>query len=169
MTLADLNALPQEEFTARLGWLYEHSPWVAERAWNTRPFPSISALRSALARQVEESSHSEKLGLLQAHPDLGTRVRMSDASKAEQHGAGLDRLTPDDYDTLLALNRQYRERFGHPFIYAVKGSSNHEIIAALRRRLESSAESEMAEALGQVHRIASFRLEEVCCDSANPR
>jgi 2-oxo-4-hydroxy-4-carboxy-5-ureidoimidazoline decarboxylase len=160
MILAELNALPREQFVQQLGWVFEDSPWVAERAWELRPFATAEQLCSALSRQVEQATTAEQLQLLYAHPDLGTRARMSEASAAEQGKAGLDRLTPEERETLLALNRAYREKFGFPFLFAVRGSSKHEIVAALRRRIDSNPEAELKEALGHVYRIAAFRLEE---------
>jgi OHCU decarboxylase len=160
MTLQEINALTREDFVKALGWVVEDSPWVAEAAWSLRPFASRDALRSAMLQQVENAGPERQLALLRAHPDLGNRVRMSDASTREQTGAGLNRLTQAERDSLLALNREYRERFGFPFLFAVKGGSNRDIIDALRRRIGAAPESEFREALEQVYRIASFRLEE---------
>jgi 2-oxo-4-hydroxy-4-carboxy-5-ureidoimidazoline decarboxylase len=103
----------------------------------------------------------ERLALLRAHPDLGTRARMSDASVGEQKGAGLDRLTREEFDRLQRLNRAYREKFGFPFLFAVKGSTKHDILAALERRLAAAPEEELDEALRQVGRIALFRLRDL--------
>jgi 2-oxo-4-hydroxy-4-carboxy-5-ureidoimidazoline decarboxylase len=160
MTLHEINGLSREEFVKTLGWVFEDSPWVAEAAWTLRPFASTQALHDAMRQQVEEAAPELQLALLRAHPDLGNRVRMSEASTNEQSDAGLNRLTPEEHGSLLALNREYRERFGFPFLFAVKGSNNRDIIEALRRRVSSTPESEFREALEQVYRIAWFRLEE---------
>jgi 2-oxo-4-hydroxy-4-carboxy-5-ureidoimidazoline decarboxylase len=160
MTLQEINGLSREDFVKTLGWVFEDSPWVAEAAWSLRPFASTPALHDAMRRQVEEAAPELQLALLRAHPDLGNRVRMSEASTREQSGAGLNRLTPEEHESLLALNREYRERFGFPFLFAVKGSNNRDIIEALRRRIGSTPESEFREALEQVYRIAWFRLED---------
>lgn len=161
MTLQEINGLGREDFVKALGWVFEDSPWVAEAVWKLRPFASAVALHDAMCQQVEKAAPELQLALLRAHPDLGNRVRMSEASTREQTDAGLNRLTPEEHESLLALNREYRERFGFPFLFAVKGSNNRDIIEALRRRVGSSAESEFREALEQVYRIAWFRLEEV--------
>ncbi len=158
MTLSELNSLSEEEFVDRVGLVMEDSPWVAARAVKSRPFGSIEDLHEALTREVEGSTDDEKLSLLRAHPDLGSRARMSKASVGEQEQVGLDRLSADEYNTLLELNSRYKEKFGFPFIYAVKGSTKHDIMAALRRRLESTQGTELNEALQQVFRIAKFRL-----------
>lgn len=160
MTLDALNGLGQAPFIDAVGWIFEHSPWVAERAWHLRPFGDASALHRAMVLQVEQASPEEQLALLRLHPDLGTRARLSDASAAEQNGAGLDRLTREEFDRFTALNESYKEKFGFPFLYAVKGSGKHDILRAIERRLPSARESEYGEALRQVCRIASFRLED---------
>lgn len=161
MTIETLNALDQAHFIEMVGWVFEHSPWVAERAWTARPFPSIDALYGAMVDQVEHASEEEQLTLLRAHPDLGTRARVSDASTAEQAGAGLDQLTGAEFERLLALNKAYRDKFGFPFLFAVKGSSKHDILNVLERRVSSSREEEFRVALAQVYRIAKFRLESI--------
>jgi len=157
--LDDLNAMDRERFVGALGWIFEHSPWVAERAWESRPFGNIDVLHQAMVAKVAAASREEQLALLRAHPDLGSRARVSDASRGEQAGAGLDRLTPEEFAQLSRWNMEYRERFGFPFLFAVKGSTKHDILHALEARRTATPEAEFAEALRQVYRIARFRLE----------
>jgi OHCU decarboxylase len=159
MTIAELNALDAASFVAVVGWVFEHSPWVAERASHSRPFASLDALHAAMTEQVERATFAESLALLQAHPDLGARASLSEASTQEQAGAGLDSLTPAEFEQLHRLNRAYRNRFRFPFLLAVKGSTKHDILRALQARMEASPEDEYREALRQVYRIARFRLE----------
>jgi 2-oxo-4-hydroxy-4-carboxy-5-ureidoimidazoline decarboxylase len=159
MTAAELNDLDQSGFVTAVGWVFESSPWVAERAWASRPFAGLDALHAAMTEQVEYASFTERLALLQSHPDLGTRARLSQASNAEQTGAGLDSLTPSEFEQLQRLNAAYRARFGFPFLLAVKGSTKHDVLDALQARIRSSAEDEYREALRQVYRIARLRLE----------
>ena len=159
MTLADLNAADLPAFRDAVGWVFEHSPWVAERAWRSRPFATLESLHAAMVDAVAEASPAEQLLLIRAHPDLGTRARMSAASEDEQAGAGLDRLTPNEFDRLHCFNTAYREKFGFPFIYAVRGAGKHDILAALETRLAAEPEAERAAALAQIYRIAQFRLE----------
>jgi len=161
MTLTELNGAGRDRFVAAIGWIFEHSPWVAERAWEHRPFASLDALHARMAAIVADAGEPSQLALLRAHPDLGARARMSDASVGEQAGAGLDSLTPAEFGRLQALNREYRDRFGFPFLFAVKGASKHDVVAALERRRAATREEELAEALRQVARIARFRLEGV--------
>ena len=161
MRLADLNAGDQAAFISALGWIFEESPWVAERAWPRRPFASLDALHAAMTHVVADASEAEQLALLRAHPDLGTRARISDASIGEQRGAGLDRLTPDEFARLQRLNGEYRERFGFPFLFAVKGSTKHDVLAALESRVTRTRDEEFVDALQQVYKIARFRLEDM--------
>jgi 2-oxo-4-hydroxy-4-carboxy-5-ureidoimidazoline decarboxylase len=161
MTIEALNALDRAQFVETVGWVFEHAPWVTERAWVAGPFASSGALHGAMVDQVEHASAEEQLALLRAHPDLGTRARVSDASAAEQAGAGLDQLTSAEFERLLALNKVYRDKFGFPFLFAVKGSGKHDILDALERRVASSRDEEYRVALAQVYRIARFRIESI--------
>lgn len=148
-------------FVEAVGPVFEDSPWVAARAWPHRPFADRAAMHDVMTRQVLEASRDEQLALLRAHPDLGARARMSAASTGEQAGAGLDRLTAVQYDLLCAANARYRERFGFPFLFAVKGSTASDILAALQARVEGTSEAEFQTALQQVFRIAMFRLQDL--------
>jgi OHCU decarboxylase len=160
VTLIDLNALERDAFVAAIGWVFEHSPWVADRAWVQRPFLSLDDLHMTLVDAMNAASREEQLTLLRAHPDLGARMKMSDASIGEQTSAGLDRLTPPDFQTLQQLNADYRTRFGFPFLFAVKGSTPAQILAALQERLPRDPQTEVEEGLRQVAKIARFRLED---------
>ena len=159
LSIQALNDLDQPEFVESVGWVFEHSPWVAERAWHRRPFESLTQLLERLNDQVEASSVEEQLALLRAHPDLGTRAKISPGSASEQASAGLHQLTPEEFARLSELNIAYRAKFGFPFLYAVKGSGKAAILEALERRLGASREDEFREALRQVGQIARFRLE----------
>lgn len=160
MTLTELNALDRKRFIDTLGWIFEESPWVAERVWTERPFASVDALHRAMSAVVEAASPEERLALLRAHPDLGARARMSRASVGEQRGAGLDRLTAEQFERLQRLNSAYRARFDVPFLFAVKGSTVDDVLSALAARCDAPAEDERREALRQVFRIARFRLDD---------
>jgi 2-oxo-4-hydroxy-4-carboxy-5-ureidoimidazoline decarboxylase len=161
LSIEEINRLAQEPFVDAFGGVFEHSPWVAERAWHRRPFSSLAHLTERMNSEVAAAIVEEQLALLRAHPDLGTRAKISPGSADEQAGAGLDRLTSAEYERLIRLNGAYREKFGFPFLYAVKGSDKTAILEALERRLNSDIEKEFAEALRQVYRIAGFRLETI--------
>ena len=160
ITIKELNACDRTSFVALLGGIFEASPWVAERAWERRPFGGLEQLHAVMTSEVDRATENEQLELLRAHPDLGTRARMSDASTSEQAGAGLDRLSREDFERLNRLNASYRQKFGYPFLFAVKGSTRQQILDALERRLPNTPAEEFAEALRQVYRIARFRLED---------
>jgi 2-oxo-4-hydroxy-4-carboxy-5-ureidoimidazoline decarboxylase len=178
MTVGELNDKDRGSFVQAIGWVFEDSPWVAERAWGKRPFASVEALHESMVETVAGATLAEQLTLLRAHPDLGvlgsdpltsTGARpLSDASTREQAGAGLDSLTKEELDRLRALNATYRGKFGFPFLYAVKGSTKHDVLNALERRLTSTRDTELQEALRQVYRIARFRLEEVVAQGFSP-
>ena len=160
MTLADLNKLDRPAFVKAVGWVFEDSPWVAERAWVRRPFRNLDHLHEAMVKEAASATRSEQLALLRAHPDLGTRLNMSAASQREQLGAKLSNLTETELKKFRELNAAYREKFGIPFLYAVKDSTKRDILNALESRRLRPVYVEHAEALTQVYRIARFRLEE---------
>lgn len=161
MTLAALNQADQAAFIAVLGGVFEHSPWVAERAWTHRPFASGEALHAAMVAEMMAATRDDQLSLLRAHPDLGSRAKMSAASIDEQSSAGLDRLTTNDFERLRRLNGAYRERFGFPFLFAVTGATVSDVLSALDRRVNATAADEWDEALRQVARIARLRLDAI--------
>src|SRR5947208_1537188 len=142
MNIEEINRLGQKEFVEKLGDVFENSPWVAERAWGHGPFASLDALHAAMVAEVEHASTDEQLALLRAHPDLGGRVKMSQASAGEQSGAGLDRLSPEEYEELTRLNAGYRDEFGFPFLFAVKGGTKDDILRSLRERSSGTREEE---------------------------
>ncbi|OXM87334.1 2-oxo-4-hydroxy-4-carboxy-5-ureidoimidazoline decarboxylase [Paenibacillus rigui] len=161
ITLGHVNRMTSEAFIESLGWIFEHSPWVAKRAWTARPFSTLEQLHRAMVRVVEEAALSEQLELLRAHPDLAGRLQMTDASVKEQQGVGLDRLTAAEYEQFTAWNRAYTERFGFPFIMAVRGQTKDTIAAAMRQRVGNEPERELETALHEVSKIARFRLNDL--------
>ena len=157
-----LNGLTREAFVARLGSIYEHSPWVAERCFEARPFASLEALHAAMQRTMLAATADEQMALIRAHPELAGRLaaaQLTEQSRAEQAGSGLDRVSPDERARMQALNDRYREKFGFPFIVAVKGLGWSDIIERMEARLPNTREEEIATALEQIGRIARFRLE----------
>lgn len=161
LSLAEVNALAAADFIARFGGVAEHSPWVAAGATHRRPFPCREKMVAAFVDAVRGGSDEARLALLRAHPDLATRLgALSADSQREQAGAGLDRLGPEERARFLSLNRTYRERFGFPFIFAVKGASAEQILEAFDLRLPRSIDDERAAAIEQVLRIIRFRIEE---------
>ncbi|HLG59844.1 MAG TPA: 2-oxo-4-hydroxy-4-carboxy-5-ureidoimidazoline decarboxylase [Vicinamibacterales bacterium] len=159
MTIAELNASDAARFVAVLREVWEESPWVSERAWERRPFASVDHLHAVMADVVAAASRDEQLCLLRAHPELGARRHMSAASTREQAGVRLDRLEAAEVARLDRLNAAYRLKFSFPFLFAVSGSSTHDVIDALERRLPRTLDDEFEEALHQVSRIARLRLQ----------
>ena len=159
--LAEVNALAEADFVARFGGIAEHSPWVAAGAARRRPFPSRESMVTAFADAVRAGSDEARLALLRAHPDLATRLgALSADSRREQTGAGLDRLSPEERARFESRNRAYRERFGFPFVFAVRGASGAQILAAFEHRLPRPVAVEREAAVEQVLRIIRFRIEE---------
>ena len=168
ITLDALNGMSAGEFRRALGAVFEHSPWVAERAWPARPFPTRDALHAAMAAAVRQASREEQLALLRAHPDLGGKVArtgaMTEASVAEQSSAGLDRLSDEEYERFERLNTAYRTKFGFPFVIAVHHHDKRAILDAFAERLGHTVEQELEAALAQVFDIARLRLEGLVVD-----
>lgn len=162
MTIDDINAQDESAFVALLGGVFENSPWVARRAYAARPFAGVDALHAAMVAAVDHATADEKLALLRAHPELAGRAavrgELTADSTQEQAGAGLAHCSPAEYEYLTELNRRYNDRFGFPFILAVKGYDRAGIIREFARRLESDRESEFAECLTQINRITRYRL-----------
>ena len=162
LTLPAVHACDADQFVARFADICEDTPWVAERASRRRPFGSLDAMAAAFAAVLVEAKTEEQLAVLRAHPDLAGKLAragsVAEHSRSEQRGAGLDRLTDAEFEQFETLNRQYRDRFGFPFIFAVKGAGKAEILQAFERRLPNTADEELAQAVEQVCRIMRFRL-----------
>jgi 2-oxo-4-hydroxy-4-carboxy-5-ureidoimidazoline decarboxylase len=161
-TLDAVNAFDRSAFLFAFGGIYEHSPWVAERAFPAHPFASVTALAGAMSAAVAAASEAEQLTLLRAHPDLAGRAaiagQLTAASTAEQARAGLDKLTAAEMDRFRNSNAAYQTRFGFPFIIAVRHWGKAHVLAAFDRRLENSREQELHTALAEVDKIAFMRL-----------
>ena len=165
MTLADLNRLDQAQFVAALAGIYEHSPWVPERAWSRRPFVDIDNLHAVLAAVVAGATKDERLALIRAHPELAGEAMAEGSltadSTAEQSRAGLMHCSPAELARLRELNARYNANFGFPFILAVKGYDRAGVIAEFARRVDNDAAEEFAENLLQIDKIARLRLDAV--------
>lgn len=158
--LDDINIMPLYAFLGAFGDVAEHSPWVAEGAWEKRPFTRREDVITAFAAAMRAAPREAQLALIRAHPDLATKAKLTQDSTAEQAGVGLDRLTPDEFTRFTRLNDAYKARFGFPFIFAVKGATKDQILRAFEERLANSAEAEFDTALTQIARIFRFRLED---------
>ncbi len=169
-TLQHLNACDVAEFVRTLAGIYEHSPWIPERAAAQRPFANLTALKQALQAVVDHAHEEEQLGLIRAHPELAGKAaiagQLTKESTGEQAKAGLNNCSPEEFATLQKLNADYNAKFGFPFILAVKGPdgkgfTRQQIIATFSRRLRNHRNDELAEDLRQIHRIAEHRLNDL--------
>jgi 2-oxo-4-hydroxy-4-carboxy-5-ureidoimidazoline decarboxylase len=160
--IEEANSLDRAAFVARFGGIYEQSPWVAEAAWERRPFADRSAFERAMQETVRQAGRPRQLELLRAHPRLGARLALSGFSQAEQAGVGLGELTAAERAELEALNESYERKFGFPFIFAVRNASLRAILESCRNRIGADAAVEFDESLRQVYRIAAFRLADLC-------
>ncbi len=158
LSITALNQLDRAAFIARFGGVYERSPWVAESAWDARPFADRGALERAMQEVVLASGRARQLELLRMHPALGTRKALSGYSWSEQAGAGLLGAAETERRELESLNRGYEIKFGFPFIIAVRAADLGTILHSCRARLNHDFDSEFEESLRQVFRIAGFRL-----------
>lgn len=169
LDIATLNAMDQADFVKALGDIYEYAGWVAEAAAPLRPFASRDELAAALARIVRDADLALQMALLRAHPELGKRGPLAPESASEQRERGIDQLAAEEAGRLAALNAAYRERFGFPFIIAVRGQPDMAtIMAALERRLSGTAHEERRIALAEVDKIAGFRLARRISTPADP-
>ena len=157
--------MSRDDYVARFGGVFEHSPWIAERAYDAgglQETPTAEGVHVALVGQFRAATASEQLGVLRAHPDLAGKLAiagdLTEESRNEQAGAGLDRLSPEEHARFTALNTAYTDKFGFPFIIAVKGLAKDDILAAFESRIDNTPEQEFETALRQVERIALLRL-----------
>ena len=163
ISLEALNAASPAQFVAALGAIYEHSPWVAEAAAGKRPFATLSALHDCMSGVVRAADDARKLALLNAHPDLAGKAARAGSltadSKAEQAGAGLDRLSEGEFENFHRLNESYRQAFGFPFIICVGRHSKDSVFQQFETRLKHDAAAERETALQEVIRVAALRLD----------
>ena len=155
----------RDEFVTRFGGVFEHSPFIAERAYDVGGAGlelTAKAVHGALCAQFRAASEAERLGVLRAHPDLAGKLAIAGEltadSRSEQAGAGLDRLSADEHARFTELNTRYMRDFGFPFIIAVKGHDKDSILAAFEARVANDAETEFATACAEVEKIAGFRI-----------
>jgi 2-oxo-4-hydroxy-4-carboxy-5-ureidoimidazoline decarboxylase len=171
-TITDVNTWDRDTFVARLGFLFEHSPWIAEAAWPDRPFASRADLFRSLVAAVARADVASQVALIRAHPDLvghaalaGTLTR---ASTGEQQAAGLDpgRLTPAEIARFRELNEAYTTRFGFPFVICARENTKDTILAGFVSRLGNTRDDEIAVALAEIGKICWYRLADAVDDQA---
>ena len=160
-SLTQLNQMTHEEFTTALGEVWEETPAIAASTWQQRPFADVASLHQSMVAVVAQMSETAQRDLIKAHPDLGSKAKMAQASVQEQAGAGLDSLSAEEYQRFSTLNQDYKDKFGFPFIIAVKNHTKDSILEAFEQRLQNTQEAERQQALQEIAQIARFRLEAV--------
>jgi 2-oxo-4-hydroxy-4-carboxy-5-ureidoimidazoline decarboxylase len=157
-----LNTCDHDAFAAALADIFEHAAWVAEAVFPFRPFSTVAALHDAMMGAVRRAPQSRQLAFVRGHPELGSKVgrtvSLTDASKAEQGGLGLDRLSDEEFARFTRLNAAYRERFGLPFVICVRRHTRDSILRNFERRLGNDPETEFRAALDEIGRITRLRL-----------
>jgi 2-oxo-4-hydroxy-4-carboxy-5-ureidoimidazoline decarboxylase len=163
--LAQLNQYDRAAFTAALGHLFEHSPWVAGETWGRRPFRDLAHLHAELCAAMRAATHERKLALIQAHPDLAGRLaqqqKLTAESRREQASAGLGALSPAELAEFQRLNVAYRKRFAFPFVICARLNDKAAIVEAMRARQLNSPAVEFETALREIEKIARLRLADV--------
>jgi OHCU decarboxylase len=162
ITLRELNESDRAAFCRACGPLFEHSPWIAERTFDRRPFASLDELHGELCRAVRAATRDEQVRLIAAHPDLVGRLaregRLTRESRREQSAAGLTRLSADEVAAFERYNAEYRAKFGFAFVICARENTKDAILAAFPLRLKNSREQEIETALGEIAKIARLRL-----------
>ena len=162
------SRLSREAFVSAFADIYEHSPWVAEQAYELgldSGVDDIDGLHQRMADLLLSASRAAQLALINAHPDLAgkaaVRGELTASSTSEQAGAGINQCTAEEFARFTELNDSYKAKFGFPFIMAVRGSNRHQILAAFEERIHNSPEQEFARALAEINKIALFRLQQL--------
>lgn len=162
------SALSRSAFIEAFADIYEHSPWVAEKAYDLgldASLDEVETLHQRMAEILLSASHEAQLALINAHPDLAgkaaVRGELTASSTSEQAGAGIHECSAEEFARFTELNDAYKARFGFPFIKAVKGSNRHQILAAFEQRIHNTPEQEFATALAEINKIALFRLQQL--------
>ncbi|WP_341523255.1 2-oxo-4-hydroxy-4-carboxy-5-ureidoimidazoline decarboxylase [Pseudomonas sp. G.S.17] len=160
------SALSREDFVSAFADIYEHSPWVAEQAYDKGQGAELDVIETLHARMSDillSADHAAQLALINAHPDLAGKAavqgQLTEASTHEQAGAGIHQCTAEEFQRFTELNDAYKAKFAFPFIMAVKGSNRHQILAAFETRIHNPLETEFACALVEINKIALFRLQ----------
>ncbi|MDP8972983.1 MAG: 2-oxo-4-hydroxy-4-carboxy-5-ureidoimidazoline decarboxylase [Actinomycetota bacterium] len=161
-TLDRINELDRDDFVARFGSLFEHSPWVAEEAWESRPFGSIEEMWRAFEDAMYAAPPERQLVLIRAHPDLAGKAavagELTQESAREQASAGLNRLSPEEFEEFTRMNREYREKFGLPMVVCVREHTKESILDNVQSRLANSRDEEIRTALAEISKISHYRL-----------
>ncbi|MFD2179731.1 2-oxo-4-hydroxy-4-carboxy-5-ureidoimidazoline decarboxylase [Veronia pacifica] len=162
------STMTEQDFMQMFGGIYEHSPWIAAEVWQQGVGDSDDekeSFKTRMATVFNDATEDKKLEVIKAHPDLAGKAAMrgelTESSTAEQSGAGIDQCSPREFETFTRLNDAYKQKFGFPFIMAVKGANKDLILAAFVSRIENTREIELETAYEEINKIAAFRLAEL--------
>ena len=171
VSIEEVNRMDGTVFVTRFGGVFERSTWVAEGAWHARPFDGLDDLHAAFVRTVRDAPKERRVALIRAHPDLAGKAalagELTDESAREQASAGLDRLSPAEYERFHRLNESYHEKFDLPFVVCVRDHTKETIFASAEERLANTKDEEIEAALAEISRISRLRLEDMVEGSAN--
>jgi 2-oxo-4-hydroxy-4-carboxy-5-ureidoimidazoline decarboxylase len=172
-TLDGLNVADRASFVAVLSGIFEHAPWVAERAFAARPFATVGELRHAMLEAVAAAGEAEQLALIRGHPELGGKVARAGAmtaeSRSEQGSLGLDNLSDQEFARFERLNAAYRQRFGFPFVICARRHTRDSILDNFERRLANTPDAERATALEEIAHISRLRLSDAVEGPGKPK
>ena len=155
------NKLNKSEFLSTFGNVFEKTEWIAEKCYNSKPFNNVQELVNKMMEVFENSIKEKHLKILNSHPDLAVKKKLTRESENEQANANLNQCTNEEFEEFNRLNEKYKKKFGFPFIIAVKGKNKNEILNIFRQRITNNINLEFEEAKKQVKKIATFRLSEI--------
>jgi len=155
------NKLNKSEFLSTFGNVFERTEWIAEKCYDSKPYNNVQELVNKMMEVFENSIKEKHLEILNSHPDLAVKKKLTKESENEQANANLNQCTNEEYEEFNKLNEKYKKKFGFPFIIAVKGKNKNEILNIFRQRITNNINLEFEEAKKQVKKIATFRLSEI--------
>tara|TARA_B100000700_G_scaffold234156_1_gene259489 strand:- start:30 stop:527 length:498 start_codon:yes stop_codon:yes gene_type:complete len=156
-----INNLNKSDFLTIFGNVFEKTDWIAEKVFELKPFKDLNDLSLKMFDLYKKTQKKNILKILNSHPELTVGKKLTLESKSEQAGAELNECSVEEFDEFKKLNLEYKNKFGFPFIIAVKGKNKNEILNNFRQRILNNVESEFEEAKKQVKKIATFRLNEI--------
>jgi len=160
-SIEKINRLSENEFIGTFGNIFEKTNWIANRAFNSKPYRNFNEFISTIIKIYENSSKEDCIKIFNAHPELAVEKKLTEDSHKEQKGANLNRCNDEEFNEFKDLNYEYKKKFGFPFIIAVKGKNKSEILINFRKRINNEIDLEFEEAKNQVKKIATFRLKEI--------
>ena len=160
-SIEKVNQLSENDFISTFGNVFEKTNWIANKAFNSKPYKSFNEFITKIIKIYENSSKEDCLKIFNAHPELAVEKKLTEDSHKEQRSANLNRCNNEEFNEFKNLNYEYKKKFGFPFIVAVKGKNKSEILINFRRRIKNEIDLEFNEAKVQVKKIANFRLNEI--------